>query len=123
MSFITFPADFILGSIHGGSSDDYTPFPTRIFALLFLLANSPRPLVHLLLHVCVIALCMLFVVEYKGNLGLGHVVLLQSTLVHRIYFIHVHMHIHAGEEEYLIHMVHLEELHSHHSGTFCGNKF
>ena len=62
------------------------------------------------------------------NSGLGHVVLLYmySTLMHRVAIFHTHMHIctlHAGDEEYLIHMVYLEELHSHHSGTFCGGKF
>ena len=40
------------------------------------------------------------IIEYGSNYGPGHVVLLHRTLMHDIY-----MHMHAEEEEYLIHMV------------------
>lgn len=89
------PADFILDTMHGSYSNDYTPFPSRIFALLFLLANSPRPLVCLILCDYI----ALFVVGDKcRNFGLEQVVLLYSTLMCRVYFIHMHMQCMQGKK-------------------------
>ncbi len=31
------------------SSDDFWPFPSKVFALLYLLLNSPRPMVRVLI--------------------------------------------------------------------------
>ena len=39
---------FTLGHMNESNIKDYFPFPSKIFALMFMLANSPRPIVSIM---------------------------------------------------------------------------
>ena len=40
---------FTQRQMNDSNMSDYSPFPSKIFALMFMLANSPRPIVSIIL--------------------------------------------------------------------------
>ena len=47
---IYIPSQFRFGHVFGNGRADFRPFPSKVFAMLYILLHEPRPMVICILH-------------------------------------------------------------------------